>query len=197
MPPFLQNSVASFNDATSSAVAIIVALLLGVCISQHVAAVFQDEAFQWAGHRFKHRKYWTLPHDVCVMDLARPTNNTVHDAGIGVTYQLHVYRVVIFPVDVFVLVNGRDSDLNVRAIDATDNVRKVRHGMEHDFHGFRLALWVEANVSRHKSSEGCSHSVFSSRNGCLAYTKQITNYQLETSTHKESQRDKNLERWCQ
>ena len=67
------------------------------------------------------------------MDRARPTNNTVHDVGIGVTYQLYVYRVVIFPVDVFVLVIGRGSDLNVRAVDATDNVRKVRHGMEHDF----------------------------------------------------------------
>jgi len=86
-------------------------------------------------------------------------------------YQLHVYRVVMFPVDVFVLVNGRVAILT--CVQSTQPVTfgKVRHSMEHNFHGIRLALWVETNVSRHKASEGCSHSVNNSRNGCLANTK--------------------------
>ena len=33
-------------------------------------------------------------------------------------------------------------------------------------------------TTTHKSSEGCNHSVYSSRNDCLAYTKQITNWKL-------------------
>ena len=164
--------------------AIVVALLFCVyyvdkwCqqpVFQHVAAVSQDVAFQWAGHRLEHRKYRILPQDACIMDRSRPTNNTVHDAGIGVTNQLHVYCMVVFLVDVFVFINCRGSDLDVRAVDATDDIWKVRHSMEHNCHGschgIRLALWVETNVSRHKASEGCSHSVNSSRYGCLANTK--------------------------
>ena len=61
---------------------------------------------------------------------------------------------VVFPVDVFVFINCRGSDLDVRAVDATDDIWKVRYSMEHNFHDIRLAFWVETNVSRHKASEG-------------------------------------------
>ena len=50
---------------------------VSAAVSQHVAAVCQDETFQWTGHRLKHHKYRTLPQDACIMDRSRPTNNTL------------------------------------------------------------------------------------------------------------------------
>ena len=115
--------------------------------SQHVAAVAQDEGFQWAGYFLKQCKHGAFSQNTLVMNRPRPSYSTVHDAGVNITDQLNIYRMIIHLIHIFVLVYGWRSDLYVPAIYTTDDVRKVCYRMKHDFHGFRLALFVEANVS--------------------------------------------------
>ena len=75
-------------------------------VSQHVAAVAQDEAFQWVGYFLKQCKHGAFSQNTLVMNRPRPSHDTVQDAGIGVADQLNVYRMIILSVHVFVLIDG-------------------------------------------------------------------------------------------
>jgi len=97
------------------------------------------------------------------MNRARPTNNTLHCAGVGVRDQLNDYCLIAYSVHTFVLVNGRRSDRYVSAGDTTDNVRNVRYRTKCD-----------VNLNGFRSSINC----------CFADAKQIIDNQLETSARK-------------
>ena len=140
-------------------------------VSQRVATVAQDEAFQWAGYCLKQCKHGAFSHNTCVMNRPRPSHDSVHDTGISVADQLNVYGMIVLSVHIFVFVHCRRSDLYMCAIHTTDDIRKIRYRMKHDFHDFRLSLFVEANVSWQQSSECCSHSVDGSTHCCFADTK--------------------------
>ena len=63
-------------------------------VSQHVAAVAKDEAFQW-GYCLKECKHGAFSQNMVVMNQPRPSYSTVHDAGLSVTDQLNIYQMII------------------------------------------------------------------------------------------------------